>query len=85
MARLANQLTWFAVAMTALVSLPAMAKSYKIKATAVCLDCGDTTPIPLETTGTGFATKAACEKGRRDMIAIGRNNKVEITARCVAK
>jgi hypothetical protein len=71
--------------LAALVAPAAAAKRYYIKATAVCTDCGDLTRVPLQTTGKGFVSKAECEKGRREMIAIGKNNGVKITARCKVK
>jgi hypothetical protein len=73
------------ILLAALVAPATAAKRYYIKATAVCTDCGDLTPVPLQTTGKGFASKAACEKGRREMIAIGKNNRLKITAQCKVK
>jgi hypothetical protein len=68
---------------TLIDSAEAGTKRYKIKAIAVCTTCDDTTRVPLETTGKGFASRAECEAGRRDMIKIGKRNDMKITAKCV--
>ena len=59
------------------------ATRYSIRAVAVRVNCGDTTPVPLETTGGGYATKAACEKNKRIFIAVGRKNHLAVKASCV--
>lgn len=68
-----------------LAASPAEAKRYYIKAVAWCTDCSDTTRIPLRTTGRGFATKAECEKGKREFVAVVKRNGLRVRASCNVK
>jgi hypothetical protein len=72
-------------AVTVATPRQAAAKRFHIEAFAWCDDCNDGTQVPFQTTGEGFTTRAACERGKREMKAIAKRNQLKITARCVAK
>ena len=76
-----------AVAAAALVVPGASAEAgtrYKVKATAKCTDCGSSDWVAFETTGRNYATPAACERARREIVSMGPRFKLRIRARCVA-
>jgi hypothetical protein len=77
-------LNLFAVSVMLMPTSALAAKQYYyIEATAVCSDCGDSTPVPFHTTGKPYSSRTKCQADAKTIIAIGKKNHLKIRARCV--